>query len=78
MGDHVSELARVSVEEYEGIISSPELMGNPITPVLRGKLRQVLLTARVIIRGYSCARPSSSSGSWAYRGAGYGTPAAGK
>mgnify|MGYP001145163880 CR=1 FL=1 len=54
MGNHVSELAHVSVEEYEGIISAPELMGNPIAPVLRGKLRQVLLTARVIIRGYSC------------------------
>ena len=49
MGNHLSELAHLSIEEFESIISATDLMGNPITPVLRGKLRQVLLTARIVV-----------------------------
>ena len=49
MGNHVSELAHLSIEEFENIIAPSDLIGNAITPVIRGKLRQVLLTARIII-----------------------------
>ena len=46
---HASELAHVSIEDYESIISARDLMGQIITPVMRGKLRQVLLSARIVI-----------------------------
>ena len=46
---HVSELAHVSIQDYEAIIGSGDLMGQVITPVMRGKLRQVLLSARIIV-----------------------------
>ena len=46
---HVSDLAHVSIFDYEAIISASDLMGHVITPVLRGKLRQVLLSARIVV-----------------------------
>ena len=46
---HVSELAHVSIQDFEAIIGSGDLMGQVIIPAMRGKLRQVLLSARIIV-----------------------------
>ena len=50
---HVSEPGHVSIEDYEAVISAGDLMGQIITPVMRGKLRQVLLSARIVVGGDS-------------------------
>ena len=46
---HVSAIAHISVAEFESIISAPEFLGIPVTPVIRAKLRQVLLSARICV-----------------------------
>ena len=46
---HVSTIAHISVAEYETLISVPECLGHAVTPVMRAKLRQVMLSARICV-----------------------------
>ena len=46
---HISTIAHTTIGEWEAMIASPDIMGQVLTPVLRSKLRQVLLCARIIV-----------------------------
>ena len=46
---HMGAISSVAISEHEDIIRSPTLLGEMVTPVLRGKLRQVLLCCRIVV-----------------------------
>lgn len=50
LSDHLSIIAHASVAEWEALISPPDIMGQPVTLALRSKLRQVLISARIVMR----------------------------
>ena len=45
---HVSSIAHISIPEYEMIIAPNDIMGHSVSPVMRSKFRQVLLSCRII------------------------------
>ena len=47
--DHVSTIAHILPSEWEGVIAEDNLIGQPISLVMRGRLRQVLISARAVI-----------------------------
>ena len=46
---HMGAISSVAISEQEDIIRAPNILGEPLTPVLRGKLRQVLLCCRIVV-----------------------------
>ena len=61
---HLSTIAYITVDEWEVMINIPTLAGIPVTPVVRSKMRHLLLAARcviAVIRPSPTAGPSSSA-----------------
>ena len=49
LGDHVSCIAHITPDEWEGIIGVHQIRGHPVNLIARAKLRQVLLSARIVV-----------------------------
>ena len=50
VNDHLSVIAHTTVAEWESLIAPADLMGQSVTLALRSKLRQVLISARIVMR----------------------------
>ena len=59
--DHVSCIAHILPNEWEGLIGVASLEYQPINLISRSKLRQVLLTARIVVGLVSDTRTSTSA-----------------